>query len=404
MFQGPQSIRRPMAAAALLCVLAAVGACSTPPSNGGGPGGGTLVPESPVPVGDDTVRINEMQALGTHNSYHLAPESALLNWLRVGSSAFPAIATALGNPEDLNYTHAPLPTQLARGLRTFELDVAADPQGGLYAAPLLPQLLNLGYPALGADMTAPGMKVVHIQDIDYLSTCQPLLDCLAELRTFSDAQPDHLPIVVNIEAKEELLPEPFNSTVPVPFTAEQFDALDAEIRSVLGDRLITPDDVRGDQPDLRTAVTTVGWPTVAESRGKFLFFLDNGDRRTTYLQDHPGLQGRVMFTSSGFGQPDGALLKVNGPGDGSFIRSLVEQGFMVRTRADDTPSNPSAAQRDIALASGAQVVHTDFPRGEFQTQGGYGVEFPTRVQARCNPVVPGTCQPAALVERSYLTP
>jgi hypothetical protein len=249
-------------------------------------------------------------------------------------------------------------------------------------------------------MSAPGMKVVHVQDVDYISNCQPLLACLGQLKAFSDAHPDHLPVIINIEAKEELLPEPFNSTVPVPFTSEQFDALDAEIRSVLGDRLITPDDVRGDQPDLLAAVTTVGWPTVADSRGKFLFFLDNGDRRSTYLQGHPGLAGRVMFTSSGFGQPDGVFLKVNGPGDGSYIRSLVEQGFMVRTRSDDAPSNPKAAQRDIALASGAQVVHTDFPRGELQTSGGYGVEFPTRVQTRCNPVATGTCQPAALVERN----
>ena len=264
------------------CRIDAAGAaaCTTPPANGGGTTG-TTVPEAAVPVGDDTVRINELQAIGTHNSYHVAPEGPLLNWLRLGSSAFPAIATALGNPEDLNYTHAPLATQLARGIRSFELDVAADPDGGLYASPALPQLLGLGYPALGADMSVPGMKVVHVQDVDYISNCQPLLACLSQLKAFSDAQPDHLPIIINVEAKEELLPEPFNSTVPVPFTSEQFDALDAEIRSVLGDRLITPDDVRGDQPDLRTAVTTVGWPTVADSRGKFLFFLDNGDRRST---------------------------------------------------------------------------------------------------------------------------
>ena len=404
MLQGLHSIRRPLAVLTMLAVSAGAAACTTPPTNGGGGGTGSGGTEAAVPVGDDTVRINEMQAIGSHNSYHVAPEAPLLNWLRVGSSAFPAIATALGNPEDLNYTHAPLPTQLSRGIRSFELDVAADPVGGLYAHPLLPQLLSLGYPALGADMTRPGMKVVHIQDIDYISTCQPFLACLSQLKAFSDAQPDHLPVIINIEAKEELLPEPFNVTNPVPFTADQFDALDAEIRSVLGDRLITPDDVRGDQPDLRTAVTTVGWPTVADSRGKFMFFLDNGDRRTTYLQGHPGLAGRVMFTSSGFGQPDGAFLKVNGPGDGSYIRSLVQQGFMVRTRADDAPSSPSAAQRDVALASGGQVVHTDFPRGEFQGQGGYGVAFDTRVQVRCNPVVPGTCQPAALVERSYLAP
>ena len=180
----------------------------------------------------------------------------------------------------------------------------------------------------------------------------------------------------------------------------QFDALDAELRTAVGDRLITPDDVRGTAVDLRTAVTTTGWPTVAASRGKFLFFMDNEGKRDGYLEGHPSLEGRVMFTSSGFGQPDEAILKVNDPGDGTEIRSLVQQGFIVRTRADDDVINPSPYQRDTALASGAQLVHSDFPTGEAQFGSGYIVSFGTRVQARCNPVTTtaATCQPAAAVE------
>ena len=45
--------------------------------------------------------------------------------------------------------------------------------------------------------------------------------------------------------------------------------------------------------DLHTAVTTTGWPTLAQSRGKFLFFLDNEDLRDAYLAGHPSLEGRV---------------------------------------------------------------------------------------------------------------
>ena len=62
--------------------------------------------------------------------------------------------------------------------------------------------------------------------------------------------------------------------------------------------------------------------------------------------------------------------------------------------------NPSVSQRDRALSSGGQVVHTDFPKGEPKFGTGYVVEFPTRVQARCNPVLttPETCGPAVAVE------
>ena len=46
------------------------------------------------------------------------------------------------------------------------------------------------------------------------------------------------------------------------------------------------------------------------------------------------------------------------------------------------------------------MVHTDFPAGEAQFGTGYEVSFPTRVQARCNPVntTSATCAPAAAVE------
>ena len=63
------------------------------------------------------------------------------------------------------------------GVRTFELDVFADPAGGTFSRPLLNRLLNLGLPR-PAGVDAPGMKVLHIQDIDYRSTCPTLIGCL----------------------------------------------------------------------------------------------------------------------------------------------------------------------------------------------------------------------------------
>jgi len=378
----------------------ALAACTVPPpTNTGGGGVGTGEGEPEQPAGDDLVRLNELQLIGSHNSYHRAPDDAIQLWLAAGAAAVPQIADALGDPVQLNYTHLPLPEQLANGIRTFELDIFADPDGGRFADPLLPKLLQLGLPR-PTGMDAPGMKVIHIQDIDYRSTCPTLAACLGELRAWSDEHPDHLPIVVNLELKDDPLPEPFGGTEVVPFDGEQLDALDAELRAVLGDRLLTPDDVRGDAVDLRTALEEHGWPTVAESRGRFLFFMDNADKRAPYLEGHPSLEGRVMFTSNGEGQPDGAVLKENDPGDGSRIRALVEQGYLVRTRADADVVSPDTAQRDVALASGAQIVHSDFPPGRSMPSTGYVVTFGTRVAARCNPVLTSaaTCDPAAAVE------
>ncbi len=389
---------------AVFAVCLSVTACTPNPPYNSGQG---EVPTNPpgLPIDDSDIRLNELQFLGSHNSYHVAPEAPILNWLNFFSSAVAELADSLGDPELLNYTHAPLVTQLDRGLRTFELDVFADPEGGKFAHPLLPEILNLSVTA-PQGMDQPGLKVLHIQDIDFISTCQVFKGCLGQLKAWSDQHPSHLPVIINVELKDDQLPAPFDATQITRFDATQLVGVDAEIRSVLGDRLITPDDVRGDEVDLRTAVTRNGWPTLAESRGRFLFFLDNESKRLDYLEGHPGLAGRVMFTSSGEGQPDGAVLKVNDPGDGSRIRALVEAGYLVRTRADDDVTRPSASQRDIALASGAQVVHTDFPAGESALGGGYLVTFGTNPEARCNPVITSvtTCTRAAIREKDASQP
>ena len=388
---------RPFAAAAALVVAAL--AC-TPPPDGTGTGSG----EPTVIVGDDDVRLNEIQLLGSHNSYHRAPEPTILLLLGLGGAILPDVVGQLGSPAALDYTHAPLPTQLARGIRTFELDIYADPAGGRFSQPRLPQILGLQNPALPVGVDQPGFKVIHIADVDYISNCFTLQTCLAEIRDWSDSHPNHLPIVINLEMKGDGLPVPagLGFTPVLPFDAAQLDAVDQELVAALGNRLLTPDEVRGSSPDLRTAITTVGWPTVAAARGQVLVFMDNADLRSTYLTGHPSLTGRAMFTSSGEGQPDGAILKLNEPGDGSEIARLVREGYIVRTRADgvDPSSPPTAAQRDTAFASGAQIIHSDFPPGEPKWDSGYVASFGTKVSARCNPVLAASssCTPAAVIE------
>lgn len=397
---GSRRARRAIATVAAVAAVTAAACVAPPPTNTGDGGVGSGDGEPTVPVGDDQVRLNELQFIGSHNSYKLAPHPQVLQWLMFGASAVPEVGAALGDPIQLNYEHEPLPTQLERGLRTFELDVFADPEGGAFSRPALNELLQLGLPR-PTGLDEPGLKVLHVQDIDERSSCPTLIACLDQLRVWSDANPAHLPIVINLELKEGALPAPFDLTPITPFDSTELDGVDAEIRSVLGDRLITPDDVRGDATDLRSAIESDGWPTVAESRGRFLLFLDNaGATEARYLDGHPSLAGRVLFTSAGEGRPDGAVLKVNDPGDGTRIRELVEDGYLVRTRADADVVSPSVEQRDSALASGAQIVHSDFPAGRVQHPGGYVVSFGTRVAARCNPVLttPTTCSPAAAVE------
>ena len=345
------------------------------------------------------VALNEMQALGSHNSYHQQPRPALLAALLALSPLF----------EAWEYAHLPLDQQFAeQGIRQIEIDVFADPAGGLYAR-------RGGLIAIGEDpesgiaaLDAPGFKVLHIQDLDFETSCLTLVDCLLTVKNWSDANPRHLPIMILIEAKDEAIIDPFayDFAIPVPIGPAELDALDAEIRSVFPEKqLITPDRVRRGRATLDQAIQELGWPRLGVLRGKVLFALDNGGGiRDDYIAGHPSLAGRVLFTDSPPGSPEGAFAKRNDPIADTDIPSLVAAGYIVRTRADgDTVQARSGdtTQRDAALASGAQWVSTDYPVEDPDFGTGYSVSIPGGAPARCNPIAaPAGCRDEGL-ERQF---
>lgn len=359
-------------AATLLAGLTVVGGVGPATPAGAG---------SPAPA--DSLRINQIQSVGSHNSYHLA-----------ASAAETALRRAvIGSADDqMQYAHAPLGTQFGdQKVRQIELDVFRDDAGGKYASPFIREAA--GHGAYGG-MGQPGTKVLHIQDVDYRSNCLTLVACLQAVETWSDANPDHLPIAILMELKDDRLDiGGFDFTVPDPWTASAMNALDAEIRTVMSPTdMITPDDVRGGATTLEQAVLSTGWPTLGASRGKVMFLMDNGGGyRTSYLQGHPNLEGRVMFTNATPGQPDAAFVKENDSLATARIQDLVADGYMVRTRSDADTLDARAGDtthRDAAFASGAQWVSTDYPVSEYAQPYGTGfvVEVPGGTIARCNPV------------------
>ena len=345
---------------------------------------------APTPAEEQTrtpIRINQIQVIGSHNSYHagLAPSAAAL--LRKSDSKA---------ADHLDYRHPALDVQLGRGIRQLEIDVYADSKGGRYANPAgLRMISEAGLPAdppfdPEGLFKKPGFKVIHVQDIDFRSTCQPFTGCLGVILAWSIAHPGHLPIFILIETKEGK-PERDFQVVPEPFTPEAFDALDQEIRSVIPPaKMITPDEVRGKHATLEEAVLAGSWPSLESARGKFVFLLDQRRAGPIYTQGHPSLKGRVIFTNAEPGSPDAAFVEVNDPlKDPELIPSLVRKGYLVRTRTDaelEQARSGDVKQRDAALASGAQILSTDFPFEERASWTGYAVRFPEGTIARCNPV------------------
>jgi len=386
-------VRRP--AALLLAACLAVAACGSDDDDGA-----ATTTTAPPPA----VRMNEVQVLGSHNSYHLRPEPAALE----GIAALAGEQAA----RELDYEHRPLTEQLdEHGIRQLEIDVYADPEGGRFAnrpaAALVGLPVESGEPALAQ----PGFKVLHQVDVDFRSTCLTFVACLEEVEAWSSANPDHEPVMVMIEAKQQSLTEAtggvldlgalgIDLTEVLPFDRATFDALEAEILSVFDrDRLVTPDDVRGDADTLDEAVRGGdAWPTLSEAAGKVLFALvDTGPTRDVYVGDAPNLAGRLLFTSSEEGRPDAAFIRIDDPvAEGDRIRAAVRAGYLVRTRTDVPGVDANAgdtARRDAALASGAQYLSTDHYVPDPTLGTGYVVELPGGRAARCNPVnAPAGCR------------
>ncbi|MBM4266976.1 MAG: hypothetical protein FJ144_10230 [Deltaproteobacteria bacterium] len=347
-----------------------------------GCGGGTHGSSS-YPL-DDELRLNQVQVLGSHNSYHIQPREPLFSAL---AALVPPLARAW------EYTHLPLGEQFeTQGVRQIELDVFADPEGGLYDERGGPKLLTGNGASNVPELREPGFKVLHVQDLDFESTCWTFVQCLEDVRAWSEAHPGHAPIAILVEAKDDPIDAPFESVVPILIEREELDALDAEIRSVFTeDQMITPDDVRGDHATLEEAIREDGWPTLEVSRGKVLFALDNENRvKDDYVEGHPSLRGRVLFVSARPGEPEAAFVKLNDPiGSFDLIQQLVGEGFLIRTRADgDTEQarTGDTTQRDAAIASGAQYVSSDYPVPNPAFGTGYFVEIPGGTPGRCNPI------------------
>jgi len=298
--------------------------------------------------------LNQVQVIGSHNSYHIAsPPKLFAKVLEIHSGA-----------KSWNYTHPSLARQLEGGVRQFELDIFADPKGGLFASPLARTLVEQDevkdLPDNAESLAKPGFKVLHIPDIDCWSNAPTLVIALREMYEWSERNKRHLPIMILLECKDQKqgkLP-----TTPVTLSRALMMDLEKEILSVIpADRILKPDDVRGDEPTLREGVMKHGWPDIDSLRGKFFFALDNTDEiRDRYLEGNPSLEARLIFVSGP--SPDAASaawFKCNDPiSEQQKIRDLVKAGFLVRTRADT--NKPDARMREKAFDSGAQWVSTDY--------------------------------------------
>ena len=204
---------------------------------------------APPAAAQSGLRLNQIQVLGTHNSYHLRPPAGILK----------AAIAVRKDAKDWDYSRQPLDQQLDQGVRSFELD------------------LNL---------SDKGWQVMHVPGFDGGTTVPTFRDALEVISRWSTAHPRHIPISLLLELKEEGFQLNKSYRRPTPDDVMQ---LDEQLRAVFpGPALLTPDDVRGKYKTLWEAVHAGKWPTLADAAGKvFAILHENGPNRAGYLDGHP---------------------------------------------------------------------------------------------------------------------
>ena len=328
--------------------------------------------------------LTDYQWIGSHNSYKQGLPASVYQFLAKND---PHAA------KQINYGHGALEAQLDSGLRQLEIDVVNDLTGSQYDKPELATRLGETWLSEEAqrELALPGFKVLHIPHVDVQSHCTGFAACLNKLKRWSEAHADHFPVVVLMNAKENQ-PSFINSPAPVPFTAATYDQLNEVIRTALKERVITPDEIRGDFSTLREAVLERGWPDADSLRGKFIFVFDgNVEQNARFMENHAGLKGRVMFASLPANDDGAAFMIINDPfTQHTEINQRVAEGFLVRTRADadfSASNEEKAAQKMAAFTSGAQMISTDFYPGSPQAKrDGHVVSFANGALHRKNPV------------------
>ena len=290
------------------------------------------------------ISINQIQFVGSHNSYKRAmPDSFIKQLMKVNPNLV----------ESLDYEHIPLGDQLDLGIRKLELDI-------FYLA------------------DDERFSVGHVQQIDMSSNCLTLRICLTQIISWSEDNPTHSPIWISFNAKDNYI---LGLPTPEIFTPEAFLLLDSVFEEMLGEKIIRPKDI-----------VNLQWPLLEEAKGKFILILDEGGtKRDIY---HDGWQHRPMFTNSPEGHPAAAVMIINDPiGDFDKIQRLVKAGYMVRTRADaDTREarENDTRRKAAAFASGAQAISTDYYLPAIHFGNEYQVNLPQPVQ--CNPITaPENC-------------
>ena len=314
---------------------------------------------------DDSMRMNDIRILASHNSYKKQPHKNVLKFLK----KFQDKLGDQNNPDYIDYGHLLFSEQFDKyGIRGLELDVNYDPRGGHYKRRRV-NLFICGQRqrVKGGGLKNPGFKLLHIADVDFETNYLTLKLALQEIKAWSNQHPGHIPIYINIEAKgshpadESKALKRLGFKKCIPFDTQAYHLLEKEISEVFGSNtLYCPSDFRQGHQSLRARIDSVGWPLLKDVSGKVIFILEGNNHHL-----YKSFSNSIMFY---YGVEKDSntifLLRNNAVGQLGEIQRLSKL-YMVRTRTDAGTIESRENNYSVwnaAIKSEAQILSTDYYR------------------------------------------
>lgn len=320
---------------------------------------------------NDSIRLNDIRILASHNSYKKKPDPRLLSFITKHKEKF----GPENDPIQLDYEHQPLSIQLdSFNVRGFELDVYADPKGGRYKKRAVNGFVKgMHKNSNEPDLKTPGFKIIHISDVDYQTNYLTFKSALKELNEWSKSHPGHIPLFVNIEAKgmglgdESGILNFIGFKKAIRFDSTIYSLLNNEIEESIDSlRLYRPKHLAGKYKTIKERLESEGWPKLNDCLGKIIFILE-GDQQEIYQHRLENGEQLPMFV---YGNPDDemtAFVKRNNPVEHEEEIDDLTAKYIVRTRSD--AGTIEARKNDYtrfnaALASNAQIISTDYYKAD----------------------------------------
>ena len=279
------------------------------------------------------IKINEIAVIGTHNSYQLlaTPQKRALENVR-------SVLSSGKKGGNRNFEMDTYTEQLEQGVRNLEIDIETVDDGQ-----------NVSF------------IVTHKPITDNVSSAYNFAKGLEEIALWSDNNPGHLPVYLLVEPKGDVDSVNNMKDFSLGYALE----LDKIIREVLGDRLLTPELVKGDFGSLEEMRAADSWPTLKDASGKIIVLLHPCDVTQEYIDTDPSVSSQAMFPMLRFEDIEksyASFILDNEPENAVENNRITvdEKKLMVRTRADNYPDF-SEEKYGYTDSCGSHIITTDYP-------------------------------------------